>query len=319
MLETLKMVRGAVSTKDVVPVLSHFMIYNGRIQGANGKVAIDAALPELPEISVVVPAERFLKAIDACSSEPVLTLKDDKLQIKAGKFTAKVSVMPSDAFPLSTLDDGRVSVLPLNLLDVLRKLYPFVSTDASRPWACSILLSDGYAYATNNVVLARTKLDWHEEPIALPVYAIDELLRIRDMPKEFRVSENALFFVYSKFWLKAQIFLDVWPETLVGLCEKITGELDVVPADLLSAVTTLKAFFPNEKAPIVVFGEEGVSTQDGAHSASLAIGTMPTGLYRFEPLTDVLLIAEKADFTKYPAPIPFRGQGVEGLLVGMRI
>ena len=319
MLDTLRLVRGAVSTKDIVPVLTHFMIYDGRIQGANGKIAIDATLPQTKHFQAVLPAERFLKAVDACQGDPKMTFSDGKVIIKHKKFTARVSVLPLEDFPFSRLEEGDEMPFPDGFLGKLSALQGFIATDASRPWACSVMLSDGHMYATNNVVLARTKLDWWQATTILPAYAVDELLRIGVPPNQFRMSKTALFFIYDDFWMKAQRFSDDWPTSLPTLCEQISSDLTVVHPELLDAVSTLKPFFPDEKIPIVVFGATGVSTQDGAHSASVEVGHLPTGVYRLEPLVSVLEVATNADFARYPAAIPFYGPVVEGLLVGMRV
>ncbi len=45
MLSALKFVKGAVSTKDYVPALTHFQIKGGRVTGYNGKLSLSSPIP----------------------------------------------------------------------------------------------------------------------------------------------------------------------------------------------------------------------------------------------------------------------------------
>ncbi|MDZ4343969.1 MAG: hypothetical protein U1E51_16235, partial [Candidatus Binatia bacterium] len=83
MLDALKFVRGAVKDSDtVMPVLTHFCIHKGRIQGTNGRISIDSPCPELT-FEAVLPADKFLSAIDACKGEPKMRFTD------GGKFVVE--------------------------------------------------------------------------------------------------------------------------------------------------------------------------------------------------------------------------------------
>ena len=42
MLDVLDFVRGSISKKDIVPILKSFHVYDGRIQGTNGRLTIDS-------------------------------------------------------------------------------------------------------------------------------------------------------------------------------------------------------------------------------------------------------------------------------------
>ena len=320
MIETLNLVAGAVSTKDMLPVLTHFCIYDGRIQGSNGRVAIDAPCSELAGLDAIVPAEKFLKAVNACQGEPQLKLNADKtrLTISKGRFRATVSLLQVDDYPREENAAGEKTTFAQPVLPMLRMLAPFVSDDASRPWACSILLRDGYAYATNNVVVARTPYKWTAGDLALSAAGIDEMLRIGDEPTAITVTEHGCWMHYTRCWLKMQLLQGGWPEALSKLMAQLaTAQPPPLPAGLLDDVQLLKPFFPDEKMPIVLTGPEGVSTQDGQHSAAVEGGGLPKGAFRLESLSLVLAIATHADLAASPSP--WRGDNIEGLLSGVRV
>lgn len=314
MNNTLRLVRGSVSTKDFVPVLQCFHFYNGRVQGQNGRIAIDAPFPNLGDFTV--PAERFLKAVDACDDAPTVALTDGgKLSVRKGKFRALLPLGEHSAFPLATKEGALLSAGG-GFLPMLRKLRPFISDDASRPWSNGILLRDGYAYATNNVIMARTPFAWDFGDINLPVYAVDELLRIGEEPAELLLQESALTFVLGDAWLRAQLLTGEWPD--------VASRMDVleqgapVPDGIAAAIEKILPFCPDPKLPEIVFSKDGISTAEGEHCAAVEGITLPAGRYRAEVLLLVLTVATHMNLAAYPAPIAFEGDGVEGVFVGLR-
>ena len=135
-------------------------IYAGRIQGQNGWLAIDAPCPELAGIEATVPAERFLKAVDACDGEPKLSLTDTSMTVSRKGFKARIPLLPHDSFPCVDVS-GQPDLTGIELLPTLRRLRSFVSEDASRPWSQGVLCVGNHAYATNNVILVRAQLPFH--------------------------------------------------------------------------------------------------------------------------------------------------------------
>jgi DNA polymerase III sliding clamp (beta) subunit (PCNA family) len=315
MQSILNLVRGSVSTKDFVPVLQCFHIYNGRIQGQNGRIAIDAPFPDMGDITV--PAERFLKAVDACDGEPKISVTEEgKLSIKKGAFRAVLPLHDHTAFPRAE-KTGEVLATCDGLIAMLRRLRPFISEDASRPWALGILLRADYAYATNNVILARTPFEWSFGDIILPVYAIDELLRIGEEPTVVLVDDTALTFEYkSGAWLRAQLLTGGWP-AVENKFDDIP-QLEPVPDGLREAVEKVLPFCPDPKFPLIALSANGVSTAEGEHMAAVEGIVLPEGRYRAETLLAVLEVAKRISLEDYPRPVMFSGDQIEGMFVGMK-
>ncbi len=81
MLETLRMVRGAVNDRNLISVLTHVHIVDGTIYGGNGRVTIQAPFPKISDDPVTVPAKKFLQAVDACEGDPILEVAKGALTI----------------------------------------------------------------------------------------------------------------------------------------------------------------------------------------------------------------------------------------------
>lgn len=320
MLDVLKLVRGSVAkgnTGALATVLTHFYIYDGRIQGSNGRLTIDAQCADLNICNIVVPADKFLRAVDACDGEPTLIVKDEKLTIKKGKFRASMSTLPEASYPVVSNFDGTLVQIDGEIIPTLRKLLPFISTDASRPWSNTVLIWEGHAYATNNVIVLRSQIAI-ASILVLPVYLIAEMVRIGKEPLSIGVAKNGVSVEYDTFKLRGQTIMDQWPTSLIRLRDAMANqELPEVMEDLCASLGKLKPFFPDEKVPVVVFTPEGIGTQEGVQSAVFEVEGLPEGMYRYESLIAVLEVATHANFAMYPKAIPFRGNGLEGLLTCM--
>lgn len=321
MIELLKTVYGAVATKDIVPVLTNFCLYKslfdkvGRIQGGNGILCIDAPF-EHPVSQCTVKADKFIKAIEACKGTPVFDLTPTgKLSVKAGRFKAYLSTLPASDYPVVSQEGIMVDLKP-NFISALKAIKPFISEDASRVWSTSILFSGGYIYATNNVIVARVpyELDY-EFDVILPTDTVTRILDIGEMPTLCYIADTSMTLEYGKMWLRTQLTNARWPNVTQFFDE---FALNVpVPDDLRDAVERVRDFCANEKFPVIKLGET-VSTdsaEEGAHMDGFAL---PESSFHADQLVKVLSVATHIDFSTYPKPCLFKGNDIEGLIVGIR-
>jgi DNA polymerase III sliding clamp (beta) subunit (PCNA family) len=314
-LEILRFVKGAVSTKDLIPVLKNFHLYEGRIQGTNGRVTIDAAFPGAA-YNVTVLADKFVKAIDSCITTATVKVQDSKLLISSGAFTARLALADHSGFPRA-VKEGKIVKNKQPLLPTLRLLRQFVSEDASRPWSNGVLLRDGYAYASNNVTLVRAPVGVNfPHNLSIPVFAIDELLRIDEEPTGMALTQHSVVFEFKTAWLKSVLLSQEWPD-FKGLFD-INPAVTPTPPGLIEAVATVLPFCPDPKFPIIKFTAEGVSTDIGDFSAEMNNFSLPEGRYHADILLSVLSVAEKINLDAYPGKIAFSGKGIEGVFVGVR-
>lgn len=271
MLNTLRLVHGSVSTKDLLPVMKHFYIYNERIQGQNGRVALDAPLPGM-RVSLTVPAARFVKAVDACEDDPQLSITPQKVIIKSGRFRATLPIMANDAYPRDSADPSSTE-LTAPILPVLRNLVKFISDDASHLWSLGVKFFDGHAFATNNVTAVMTDYPMGDN-FTLPIWAIDEMLRINEEPTRYGIGMNAndepnsvTFHYHDGIWLKAYLIAQDFPGAFIGLFSDWPEEFIPVPPGLKQAVEKVTPFCPDPKIPVIILSADGVSTIDGDQSA----------------------------------------------------
>jgi DNA polymerase III sliding clamp (beta) subunit (PCNA family) len=317
MQSALSFVRGAVATKDLVPILTSFHIYDGRIQGCNGKLSIDTPCPDLVGFDFTVHAPGFLKAVDACGGEPTISQKEAGfLAISRGSFKARLPLSPHEEFPRQHPEGEMGEPIGGPLLPLLKQLSPFIGDDASRPWACGVLFRGGQAFATNNVVVAGVPAVKFERSLNLPSFLVDELLRIGKEPTSVLANNDQITFRFADgSWIKSSLLSAEWPPVENMLQE---GLRSTIPEGLLSAVERILPFCPDPKVPLIFLGPDGVKTSDGDKSAVVEGFNLPQSAFRAEPLCAVLKVAIDIDFTAYPKPVSWSGQnGLRGLLVGV--
>ena len=323
MLNALNFVKGAVAQKDLVPVLTHFHIYEGRIQGFNGRLTIDTPCPDLSGMDITVPAVPFLRAVGSCSGEPGIKIDDNKIIVKSGKFTAKLPLADHATFPKTEDPGGEGQELSGGLLSTLRALRPFVSEDASRLWSLGILFRGGMAYATNNVLLIRGPLPFPAENLILPVNAVDELIRIGKDPIKVRIADNSITFEYEDgSWLRSLLISGDWPPVGEIIDKHMLEGNDwrSVPEGLRDAVDKLAPFCPDEAFPVLYLDEDRVTTDQGDKSAFVdGFEWEVKSGFHVKALKPMLQMATLFNPEKYPDPCPFAGGSFDGVILGVHI
>lgn len=321
MMQSLNYVRGAVNEKNLVQLLTHYCIHDGRIHGSNGRISIDAPFPVLRDEPIVVPAGPFYKAIDKCDQDPIIEFDKDALLLKSKVRTMRRIRLPlsQDSYSIPVTSGTRYDVPP-QYTQALGRVKDFVSKDASRPWAMGILHMEGYLYATNNVVLVRTPLDWPDEyPIfGLPGFTVDEAIRL-GKPDALWVTENAVSFEYKAtgVWLRSVLYESQWPDVRKMIPD--TSNLPQLPVDFKDVTQDMIPFNEDEKFPIVKYSGKTISTLEGNMLATDELAAeVAEAAFHAVPLSNVLRVATHMDLSTYPKPCAFRGPDIEGVIVGVR-
>lgn len=316
MLDSLRFVMGAVAKKDFLPSLVHFRIAEGRIRGFNGTLGLSCPIDMNLDISP--KATQFVKAIQTCKDTIQLHVTPaGRLSVKSGSFKAFVECT-AEEYPMVE-PEGESVELKGGLLKVLKRLLPFIAEDASRPWARGILLRGQSAYATNNIVVIE---NWMPQPfpveINIPKAAVVELLRIGEEPEMMQISANSATFHFSgQRWLRTQTFATSWPD-LARILDKESLQLPP-PAGIWQAVEDLAPFVDDLGRLYLNAGSVSTGQTDGT-GASVDIPELTaSACFNFAQLRLLGASIETIDFSSYPKPCLFFGEGVRGAIVGMHI
>ncbi len=317
MLAELKFVQGSVSKKDFIPALSHFVIEDGTIRGYNGTIALGSPIPF--DLSCKPRAEPLVKAIANCNETVQLSLTaSGRLSVHSGKFKAFIDCVQGET-PHVIAEGEAVQLNGAAILNALKKLYPFIGSDASRPWCSGILLDKQSAFATNNIILIEYWLNSDIPfPICIPKAAVKEMIRIGEPPVEALIKENSISFMYEGGrWIRAQQ-LDAahWPDVR-RILDQPSNPL-AINDSIFEGLKIIKPFA--DKMGRAIFRSNVMSThEDLTEGASFDIhNPVPDAIYSIEMLMLLENTAKSVDWTAYPKPCAFFGDSVRGAIIGLR-
>lgn len=260
-LELLKYLVGHAGN-GLLPVLSMVHVYedwNGRrAQVGNGRYVVDVPT-DLPVCTV--PADRLLAAWQACKGDqPLASLSEHHLMLRAGRIRARIALSDPSAYPRTQpvpKGDHRAD----GVAALLKRLQPFVATDASKPWATSLCLKGGYAYATNNVVLCRAPFlaDLPNSAVNLPSSVFDAIIA-KGEPTDVTGTENALTFYFEDdTWIQTQLVQGEWPTATVDNYVAQAGEREwETPHEDLGLMINTAAKVSEQRIPVVQFVNGGL-------------------------------------------------------------
>lgn len=317
MLDELKFVKGSVSTKDFAPALTHFVIENYTVRGYNGIVALGS--PIAFDISCKPRGEQLVKAISNCDGDVELRMTPTgRLSIKSGKFKALIDCI--DCETPHVIPEGQpFQIDGKAILQAFKILLPLVGTDASRPWCEGILLDGQSAFATNNVILAEYWCGAEiPHPVNIPKVAIKEMVRIGEEPIGALILDSAITFLYSEErWIRTQLLATDWPDIRVILNKE--SHSVVINDELFTALEVIKPFTGDKLNKVYINGSVVSTHYDPEDGACYEIDAdMGQGVYTLDMLYLLKNIATTIDWSFYPAPCPFFGDRVRGVIVGLK-
>jgi DNA polymerase III sliding clamp (beta) subunit (PCNA family) len=329
MLKELKFVQGAVAKKDFMPAMTHFAITvddkGGFVRAYNGVLALGSPLafdiPCTPKASQLVPA------IANAPGTITLSMTDAKRLRVAGekgyrRFVDCVEETSAHAEP----EGERVEFDGQVVLNVLKKVEPFIGNDASRAWSNGVLLSGSSAYATNNVTLIQCWLTNGERPVTLPFVvnlpraAVLEMLRLNEAPTHAQMTTNSMTFHYSgRRWLRTQLLETKWPDMDRIFGDHTPSRAKPLDPALFDALERLES--SGDKMGRVFVEGDRVFTKDDqqVERGSMDVpGLGMHGIYQISMLKLLQGTATHADLGTYPAPCIFYGDMLRGAIIGMR-
>ena len=315
MLESLKFVQGAVATRDFVPELCHFHIQGGMIRGYNGMIALGGPIDL--NLDICPKATSLIKAIQSCKEAIQLHVTPSgKLAIKSGKFKVYVDCIQK-AYP-DVAPEGQFIEVKGGILQALKKLAPFISDDASKPWSRGVLFRDNSAFSTNNVVLAEYWLGYKfPMEINIPRTAVNELIRINEEPIGLQFAENSISFHFSNNrWMRTQVLSTGWPD-LNRILNNPSEPADW-PDGFFTALNDIAPFVDDVGKVIFLPGKIATSREEGVGATFEVEGLENAGIYNIKYLQSLKDIATKIDLSGYPGPSLFFGENIRGAIIGMR-
>lgn len=298
-----------------VAALRQVVFSNGRLTAFSGVVQYQAPSGLDPSENFAVSDDRLSVALRNCGEDFVLDTTKDFLRFKNGPLAIRVRKITEGfqnheriAIPKSAAGQKTK-----NLHAALKRVQPFMSSDASRPWSVSVLLKDGYAWATNNLALVRSPIDLNLE-MQIPAPTVDFLCSLPDLSHYHIDDQRRIIFMSGRTLMRSPQTSAPWPD-LDKFFAKMPKKLEEIPPSMSVATRTVGKLADR----FVSLSKKQVEARETALESDYEVDfAKGTGKYSAKLLTLILEHATHADFSFYPDPIFFRGELLEGTAVGMR-
>lgn len=316
MLASLKFVQGAIRRNAIDPRLEHYSITPGNISGSNGHMTLSAPL-EL-DLTAYPKASMFYRAIDACKESLSISLTPNgRLAVVSQGFRAFVPCVEDMAF--ITPPEGQMYDVPPGFVADIEELLPFISEDASRPWAMGLLVCNGQYMATNNIVVLQKWSGHSLPPFNFPRFAVQELVRIKEDPVRVQATETAVTFHYADGrWLKTSLYPNAWPFEMMEKLLTRPNNARAVDDTLWDAVEGIKPFLDEKSS--AVYLKEGELASSMAEDDGVVFdvpGLLGGPIFSIHQLNLLRGVCTAVDFGLYPAPCLFFGDRLRGAIIGM--
>lgn len=314
MLDSLQLACKVCESGAALERFRHIVFSDGQVRAFNGLVSLQAPFDAGGE-EFAVNEDRLARALDACAGDELkITFNDKLLVFKQNKLTIRVRKLDATPVynPRLTLPGKDARMDAKGVQEALRTVAPFISADASRPWSVSVLVKDGHAWATNNLSLVRSPVP--DKSMALRIPSAAALLLLELPALDWIARDGNLIYVGCK--RTALSFPEAageWPDTAKFFAGQ-PKQLPKLDDELQKAAKTVEKFADRFVTLNASSVETKTNTLESEYEVQVKKGT---GTYSARLLSLILSHATHADFSSFPKPIFFAGEGLEGTAVGV--
>lgn len=288
----------------------------GRLSAFNGLLQYQAPSGLEKEERFAVSEKRLALALRSCGEDLKLSATKEFLRLKNGPLSIKVRRIEEGIadFERITIPKSAATQKAAELHAALRRIQPFISSDASRPWSVSVSVKKGYAWATNNLALVRTPVPGFKEEMRIPAPMVDFLCALPTLGYYHIDDKARLIFTHEKSLIRSPQGANEWPDTSKFFA-KMPKKLPEIPKEMAEAANTVGKFADRFTSLSKTQIESKQAAMETEYDIDFSKGK---GQYSAKLLTLILAHATHADFSFYPEPIFFKGDKLEGTAVGMR-
>lgn len=324
LIDPLKFVIGAVAKKDLDENLCHLEIKDGRVMAYGGRIAMSSPVHEV-KFNVRPHARSLVKAVQACSDLEMLHLhmtEGGRLAIKSGTFRAYVNCLSQEKEIVMLSPQGEYFDVTDEFIKSILILEPFMSIDASRPWAQGMRIGRHTTSVTNNIILAQR---WHGADFPMdciiPADAVHELIRIDEEIVGVQFNEHTLTFYFkNKRWLCTHLIAqDGGWGNADAIFDKntVTDGLQPLGSEFYEAIDKLKGLL-GERGLIYLKGDY-IATSPNDEEGAAVETPIPNGpIFHAAQIRSLRQIATLVNLSTYPRPCYFIGPKLRGIIVGVR-
>lgn len=317
--DSLRFIRSAPPAASSNPATKHLVMSSDSIRSYNGVLTMSA--PFSAPVACAPNADAFYAAVKQCGDVVSMDFTaDERLYVRSEGFGAYVDCYPLHDLPVVGPAGSGVPIDGELFLQALKVLMPVIGGTQQHAWANGVLLKDGSAFATNNVVLAQYWIgDVLPYTVNLPFAAVAEILRVKEAPTHLQMTNQSVTVHYADGrWLHTPL-LDAggWPNLEKVL--DVPSNQQPVPEQFFEGVKAIKAFVTDQFHAAYLYPDyigTHENLQGGAYHK--VEGLTDTAVFAHRHLELLDGVAQTIDFSTYPKPCIFMGERVRGAIAGLR-
>ena len=178
--KALETVRPGLANKEMIEQSTSFAFMDGRVVTYNDKISISHPVPNL-DLTGAVKAEQLYKFLAKLNKDEIdLSIKENEIQLKAGKAKAGLALQEEIKLPLEEIGEtGKWKKAPDGLKNVMKFAMFSCSSDMSRPvLTCVYVGKAGDIVSCDNYRV--TKCTTKKSPVnsfLIPARSVKELVR----------------------------------------------------------------------------------------------------------------------------------------------
>lgn len=310
-------VREAMAQKNIIQALTAMLVRDGVIYTSDGRMTAAAPFPH--DGPFLVPGEEFSALVERMADDALLTVHDDSVVLRSGRTRGTVRTLPL-ADRLFVAPEAPWATPPPGLLAAFTKVRPFISDNATQPWALCVNLVQGGMVATTNIALIFVALPELLPPdnTLLPCWAIDFVLKRREALVGWILEPTYIAFKWEDgSWLRTQLINGAFPDTIARMLGTLPAADVFITPEWRAAWGVVAELADDwvEVTDTVIKGKRGLNTDIEQQAVLPALEGHPTA-WTLRYTNPVIAVATHWSPINYPAPVSFIGDGVRGLIVG---
>jgi hypothetical protein len=313
--EVIAFLKGAIFRSPNAGIMGCYSVSRTSISARKDGLQAGVALESAAEFNV--PAEEFEAALGRMREIQSLAYSGQDLTIKSGRLKATIQCVDGEPPALPAMPEVWKPAPP-SLVPALKLAAPFLGEQG---WSAGVRLMDGRVTAIKNTAGIDIAVPGLElEPSLLPAEAAAFVIE-QGAPESYVREGGSLMFLWSDGrWARCQLLAAEMPEVVEKILDgageeapiEITSEWREAFADAAALSDGVVSFAPNR-----LFSGRGA----GRGVVEIETAGLPADFvshWQVPVLEPVLACAARWNPAAYPRPALFVGEGLRGVVIGIR-